>query len=177
MNATDYYLFRRLPGTKSKLKFHLIGSTKSYEPLEALRAAKKFNESDTRDGIEVGDLAVYISKGGDIVKDKNPSRMPDWSMSKTRSITGLFRPDPNKFFGYGDMVDTKDLFLLIFHNWRTVGDVFVDGATLEVFVVRDGLNHREAIYDTFVDGMLDEELSLLRQAALEEDVFLRCSPR
>lgn len=173
MTATDYYLFRRLPETKSKLKFQLIGSTKSYEPLEALRATKKFKESATRDGIEIGDLFVYVSKGADIVKDKNPDRMPDWSMSKTKSITGLFRPDPDKLFGYGDMVDTRDLFLLLFHNWRTVGDIFVDGATLEVFVVRNGLNQREAIYSMFADGLLDEEIAMLRQSVVKEEAFKR----
>ena len=120
MILTDYYLVRRMPDTKSKLKFSVVGSTKSYEPLEVLRAKKRFKESATRDAIEPGDLFFYISKGSEIVKDKNPDRVPDWSMSKTNSITGLFKPDPNKPFGYGDMVDTRDLFLFLFHKPKSV---------------------------------------------------------
>lgn len=173
MSLTDYYMFRRLAGTKAKTKFACIGSTKSYQPLEALRAKKKFKGSATMDAIEIGDLFAYISKGGEIVKEKNPDRVPDWSMSKTRSITGLFRPDPSKPLGFGDMVDTRDLFLLLFHNWRTIGDIFVDGATVEVFVVRDGLNEREAIFSMFCDGLLDDDIAILRQAVTKEEVFKR----
>lgn len=173
MIATDYYLFRRLPETKSKLKFQLIGSTKSYEPLEALRATKKFKESATRDGIEIGDLFVYIGKGEDVVKEKKADRVPEWSMTKTDNITGIFIPDPNKPLGYGDMIDTRDLFLFKLHNWRTLGDIFVDGATLEVFVIRNGLNQRVAIYDMFIDGQLDDDIAMLRQSVEKEDVFKR----
>lgn len=173
MILTDYYLVRRMPDTKSKLKFSVVGSTKSYEPLEVLRAKKRFRESATRDAIEPGDLFFYISKGSEIVKDKNPDRVPDWSMSKTNSITGLFKPDPNKPFGYGDMVDTRDLFLFLFHKWQTVGDIFVDGATVEIFVLRNGLNDREAAFSQFCDGLLDDDIAMLRQAVIKEDLFLR----
>ena len=166
-------MFRRLAGTNTKTKFACIGSTKSYEPLEALRAKRGFKNSNPVDAIEVGDLFAYISKGSEIVKEKNPDRMPDWSMSKTRSITGLFRPDPNKPFGFGDMVDTRDLFLLLFHNWRTIGDIFVGGATVEVFVVRDGLNDREAIFSMLCDGLFDDDIAMLRQAVMKEEVFKR----
>ncbi|MBQ8096079.1 MAG: hypothetical protein IJ243_03210 [Prevotella sp.] len=169
---TDYYMFRRLAGTKAKTKFACIGSTKSYEPLEALRAGKKFR-SATMDAIEIGDLFVYISKGSEIVKEKSPDRVPDWSMSKTRSITGLFRPDPSKPFGFGDMVDTRDLFLLLFHKWITIGDIFVDGATVEVFVMRGGLNEREAIFSMLCDGLFDDDIAMLRQAVTKEEVFKR----
>ena len=65
------------------------------------------------------------------------------------------------------------LFLLLFHNWRTVGDIFVDGATLEVFVVRNGLNQREAIYSMFADGLLDEDIAMLRQSVVKEEAFKR----
>lgn len=174
MILTDYYVLRRMPGTKSKLKFSVVGSTKSYDHFEALRAKKRFVQSITRDGIEIGDLFFYVSKGSEIVKDKNPDRMPDWSLSKTNSITGLFKPDESKPFGFGDMVDTRDLFLLLFHKWQTVGDIFVDGATLEIFVLRDGLNDREAAFSQFVDGLLDDDIALLRQAAIKEDLLLRC---
>ena len=172
-NLTDYYLLRRLPGTKAKTKFYCIGSTKSYEPLEAFRAKKRFKESVNRDAIEIGDLSFFISKGSDIVKDKNPDRMPDWSLSKTDSITGLFRPDPTQMFGYGDMVDTRDLFLLMFHNWRTIGDIFVDDATLELFVLRGGLNEREATFSMLCDGLLDDDIALLRQTVTKEEVYKR----
>ena len=173
MILTDYYIFRRLAGTKAKTKLACIGSTQSYEPLEALRAKKNFKGSATMDAIEIGDLSVYVSKGSEIVKGKNPDRMPDWSLSKTRSITGLFRPDPSKPLGYGDMVDTRDLFLLLFHNWRTLGDIFVEGATVEVFVVRGGLNEREAIFSMLSDGLLDDDIAMLRQAVTKEELFKR----
>ena len=172
MSLTDYYMFRRLAGTKAKTKFACIGSTKSYEPLEALRAGKKFR-SATMDAIEIGDLFVYISKGSESVKEKSPDRVPDWSMSKTRSITGLFRPDPSKPFGFGDMVDTRDLFLLLFHKWITIGDILVDGATVEVFVMRGGLNEREAIFSMLCDGLFDDDIAMLRQAVTKEEVFKR----
>ena len=60
MSLTDYYMFRRLAGTKAKTKFACIGSTKSYEPLEALRSKKKFKGSATMDAIDIGDLFAYI---------------------------------------------------------------------------------------------------------------------
>ncbi len=173
MILTDYYMLRRMPGTKSKLKFSVVGSTRTYQPLEALRATKRIKPSDTRDGIEPGDLFFYVSKGSEIVKDKNPDRVPDWSLSKTNSITGIFKPDPSKPFGFGDMVDTRDLFLFLFHKWQTVGDIFVDGATLEVFVLRDGLNDREAAFSQFSDGLLDDDIAMLRQAVVKEDLYLR----
>ena len=75
MSLTDYYMFRRLAGTKAKTKFACIGSTKSYQPLEALRAKKKFKGSATMDAIEIGDLFAYISKGGEIVKEKKISKL------------------------------------------------------------------------------------------------------
>jgi hypothetical protein len=59
MIITDYYKFEKLPNQHSKLRLDCTASTKSYNPLEALRATRQLKHTDKRDG-NIGDLLLYI---------------------------------------------------------------------------------------------------------------------
>lgn len=167
MILTDLYRFERKPGTVSKLRIDCTASTKSYDPLENKRATKQLRRTDKRDGCSVGDLFVYF---GDVPEQfgGDARRKADKALTKTKNISSIYVPDPQSSYAYGDMKGTADALLFVFHNAGVTDGRLNDGAVVEIFVARGLAKDRMALYNELADGLLDDEITALRERVTSE---------
>lgn len=167
MILTDLYRFERKPGTVSKLRIDCTASTRSYDQLESMRAAKQLRRTEKRDGCNVGDLFLYF---GDVPEQfgRDARRKADKALTKTKNISSIYVPDPQSCYGYGDMKGTADALLFVFHDAGVTDGRLNDGAVIEVFVARGLAKDRTALYNELSDGLLDDEIASLRSRATDE---------
>ena len=167
MILTDLYRFERKPGTVSKLRIDCTASTKSYDPLENKRATKQLRRTDKRDGCSVGDLFVYF---GDVQEQfgGDARRKADKALTKTKNISSIYVPDPQSSYAYGDMKGTADALLFVFHDAGVTDGRLNDGAVVEIFVARGLAKDRMALYNELADGLLDDEITALRERVTSE---------
>ena len=155
MILTDFYLFKKLPDQKSKLRIDCVASTHSYNPLESLRGKK-------------GDLFLYIGKNTHTKAGKE--RRADLALSKTGHISSLYNPDLNLPCWYGDMKGTSDALLFVHEHTEFIDGGIQAGAIIELFVARGQRHNQSQLYNLLCDGELDEEMDFLRnRQAMRED--------
>lgn len=148
MILTDYYRFEKRSSQRSKLRIDCTASTRSYNPLEALRN-------------KAGDLFLYI---GDNTHTKaGKERKADLALSRTAHISSIYNPDLSLPYWYGDMKGTADAFLFVHHNAEFINGGIQAGAVIELFVARGQRNNRSQLYNLLCDGGLDEEINALRK--------------
>ena len=164
MILTDYYKFERL-ATKAKLRMDCTLSTHSYQEFGEKAATRANKATEKRDATNIGDIIIYygdvpIQYGGDV------HRKADKSISiKGKNLSSVYVPDVSKPFGYGDFKGTTDALLFVFHNLNVVNGVIQDGSTIEVFIARGKSKDRVPLFELLSDGLLDEEMEVLRQQA------------
>jgi len=168
MILTDYYKFEKLPEQHSKLRIDCTASTKSYDPLETLRATKHLKHTDKRDGCDIGDLFLYI--GDNTYTKAGTERKADLALSRTNHISSIYNPEPTSQYWYGDMKSTADAFLFLHNDIDFVDGGIQVGAIIEVFVARGHRNNRAQLFNLLLDGELDNEIEELRMHVVTEGV-------
>lgn len=148
MILTDLYVLRHNVGTKHRMD--CVASTESYPQFEALRNTER-------------KLFVYL--GDSQHTEAGKKGKADMALSKTKHISSIYRPDVESCLGWGDMKDTSDALLFVFHSLSIVNNSVSDGAIVEVFVARGMSKDRQTLYQAFADGELDTEIEALRKQA------------
>lgn len=167
MILTDYYKFEKIAGSISKTRIDCTASTRTYDPLEGLRARSSRKRTDMRDEIAAGSLFVYY---GDVPTGfgGNVHRKADKCLSKGKNISSVYVPNVTKEIGFGDMKGTTDALLFVFHDCYFTDGRVKDGAQIEVFVARGQSKNKSNLYILLDDGELDEEVEQLRKNAIPE---------
>ena len=147
MILTDYYTFRHLPESKSKMRFDCVASTQSYPEFEGLRN-------------KAGSLFVYYGNVPDNFK-ASAKRRADKAITKSKNISSVFVPDLELPLAYGDINGTLDAIMLRFTP---------DYNQFEVFVARGQRNNQSNLYLLFADGGLQTEIELLQKRLVTEMV-------
>ena len=142
---TDYYLIKKLPDQKSKLRFDCTVSTNNYREFETLRNKK-------------GSLFMYYGDIPERFRHKGPRRATK-ALTKKDNISSIFVSDVTKLLAYGDVRGTQDGLLLIFND---------DYTQIELLVARGQKNNIVQLYNLLVDGELQQEIEELRQRAEAE---------
>lgn len=164
MILTDYYKFKKL-AKHAKLRLECVASTQSYNVFENAKATKATKATEKRDAINVGDIIIYCNNVPDQFKG-NVKRRADKSLTlKGKNLSSVFVPDITKQIGYGDIKDTTDAILLVFHGFKSTNTTIKDGAEIEIFIARGYSKNRVGLYNIFSDGELDGELNELRKKA------------
>lgn len=153
MILTDLYTISKLPGDKSKMRMDCTASTKSYNPMEALRNKR-------------GELFLYV--GDNTYTGKGERGKSDLALSRGDHITSICTTDATLPFWYGDFHKTSDALLMVHRGFSVTDGRVADGATIEIFVARGHRANRLNLYAMFCDGALDAEMAALRQRATPE---------
>lgn len=148
MILTDYYKFVHHSGTKSR--FDCVVSTQSYDPFEDLK--NKENK-----------LFVYI--GENTHTKAGQKGKADLAISKTKHISSIYRPDIATNLGCGDVNHTADALLFRVTDFLLYSEGFEEDATIEIFVARGCKADRQALYERFADGDLEEEIQAIIEKA------------
>ncbi len=144
MKLTDYYLMEEIKPLKSH-RFDCICSTGEYEPFETIAQRSK-----------TGNFFCYYTGVPDSFTAE-AQRKTDRVLTNGKNISSVFIPsldEPLK--GYGDTANTDDALLFNFSN---------DYKRLEIFVARGYRNNQKQLFDLFLDGELDDEISTLKKRA------------
>lgn len=150
MICTDFYRFAHRAGTKSKGRIDCVASTNSYNPFETLRN-------------NAGELFMYI--GDNTHTEAGNKGKSDLALSKGVHISSIYRPEIETDFGFGDVKNTTDALLFIFHNFNIVNGAITEGSEVEIIVARGMRKDRQNLYTLLLDGDLNAEIELLRQQA------------
>lgn len=152
MKLTDYYKMKKLPTSKSKLRFDCVASTGNYEPFEE-RAQRGLDKR----------FKFYYGGTPDTFSF-NAQRKADRVITDTTNISSVYTPDlSNPLLGYGDVKGTNDALLFLFSK---------DYREIEIFVARGLKNHVKGLYNLFSDGELTDEMEQLRQQAKPTNALL-----
>ena len=149
---TDYYKFERLKNQKSKNRLDCIASSNTYPDFDD----KPF---------------IYIGASDHIKTSRQ--RKADLSVTNGRGkhVSSIYKPDTELNLAYGDMRGTTDLLLFVFGNFSmSANGTITDGATVEVFICRGKKNDKNAFFNLFADGELNNEMSQMRTAAVTKTV-------
>ena len=138
MLITDYFKFQKGTG---KTRFDETASTQNYPPFNNLRNKE-------------GKLFLYFTPYQKRNAKANPSRLPDYQISKQTNISGIFGLSFNSCFGYGDVRGTQDAILFIFNKELTC---------MEVFIIRGRKRNKENLFTLLTEGELDEEINFIRK--------------
>jgi hypothetical protein len=146
ITLNDYYKFEKQPNQKSKTRLDCIASTQSYNDFEMLR-----NKAD--------ELFVYYGNVPDNFGG-NVRRKADKAITKVKNISSIFIPDLElRNFAFGDIKGTKDAILMIINDNETM---------IEIFIARGYKSHVKNLWQCFVGGDYDNDISELRAAAVTE---------
>ena len=146
MILTDYYKLQELRQLKSH-RYDTVASTGGYPPFEAIGARSKG-----------GKFHCYYNGVPDTF-NSDAHRKADRAITCTKNISSVFIPDlTNPLIGYGDTRGTTDALLFLFSG---------DYTQLEILVARGYRNNSRNLYNLLADGGLDDEITLLRQRAME----------
>lgn len=133
---TDYYKYKKPVNSKSKTRFELVESTKSYEV---------FENSKDKKGVQ----RIYLLDETENIKaDKKRKPQKIISDFSGNHLSGVFIPNLNNIcYGFGDIRNTNDFFLVLFNT---------DFTELEIFVCRNKLHNKQIIFSLFSDNEIDE---------------------
>jgi hypothetical protein len=145
MILTDYYKFKHLPDSKSKMRMDCIASTQSYNEFETFRNKR-------------GELFIYFGNVPDNFKS-NIKRKADKAITHGKNISSVFVPDVTLPYAYGDVNGTMDCILIVLN---------ADYTMLEIFVTRGQRNNSINLWQMFSGGDFDNEISKLRAAAVTD---------
>jgi hypothetical protein len=150
MILTDYYKYVRLPECKSKTRIDRTASTKSYPEFERKPFAYITENSHIKAGIKrKTDLTLTSGDG--------------------KHITSIYRPDLESGITYGDVQGTTDLIVIVSKNFQIDADGKIStNAEFEIFVARGQKHNKNACYNLFADGELNNEIAELRGRAVTE---------
>jgi len=161
---TDLYIFKRID-TTAKTRLDCVASTKSYTRFEEKRA-RQCKRANVRTGaiIAGGLIARYQNKPKYLKAQRQ--RQGDSSIAMgNEHISSIFEPDPKAGAGWGDVKNTADALLVIYHDFELINGAAPKGAVIELFVARGQSRNAENILFGFIDGLYDEELEALRKRA------------
>lgn len=150
MTLTDCYIFEKLATSKAKARLDCIASTNSYDPFEVLR-----NKENV--------LFVYV--GDNTYTKAGKEGKADLAMCKTVHISSIYTPDITLNLGWGDVNHTQDALLFVFSNFSMSNGVVCSGSSIEVYVARGYRANCQALFASFADGELDDEMERLKANA------------
>lgn len=150
MTLDYYYEFKKIEETRTRID--CSGRTGIYNPLEKRRNVQ-------------GKLFIYLSHNTYTKGDTETKA--DLVLSKGKHISSIYMPKEGALFGFGDMRDTNDTLLFILHDVKIINGALMPGARLEIFVVENGKNQTNLLYNMFCDGLLDDEIKTLRERKIK----------
>lgn len=141
-------------------------STGNYSEFECLRAVKECAATAKRDAIRKGSLLMYVSDAAGKFK-ASPYRRANMNITKKggKNLSSVFVPDASKNTGYGDVCNTDDALLFVFHDVKVVNGAVQQGGIMEIFVARGQKRNGLQLCQLLAGGELDDELNALRSAA------------
>ena len=168
MILTDYYKFEKI-ALKSKGRLDCVASTRSYPEFEKDRAKAAIKESEKRDAKKEGALVLYYGDASSHVSG-NIQRKADIAITSISGahISSVYKPDISQEVAYGDFKGKSDALLFVSHNLSMVDGRVQPGSILEIFVARGKSQDRNSLYNVLVNGELDEDMNILRKAAVSE---------
>jgi hypothetical protein len=167
MILTDYYRFEKI-ALKSKWRLDCVASTRSYPEFEKERVTLATKESEKRDAKQEGALVLYFGDAVGRVRS-NAQRRADNAISiNGHFISSVYKPDISQEVAYGDFKGTSDALLFVFKNFSMVDGRVQSGSILEIFVARGESKDRNSLFNLLANGELDEEMKMLREAAVRE---------
>ena len=154
------YIFKKI-ADKSKTRLDCIASTGNYEEFEMLRACKEIKETAFRNATRKGSLAVYYTAAPNENYGGIDCRKASRYLVKKHNISGIYKPDAELGFAYGDMYGTGDALLFVERNFSETSDGVTVGSELVVLVAKGKRHDQLALYYELVNGGLDEEIEKL----------------
>ena len=153
MILTDYYKYKKIDFKKTG-RMDCTASTGTYHDFENTRKRKNGK----------GDLKIYVCNNAFRLKD--PKRDPGLIVTlDSRWLTGIFTPDVTLPFAFGDVKGTQDAILFIMQDFKMIDGKVAPGSVLEMFIARGQSKNRIPLYQSLIDGDLDEEIAQLRDEA------------
>lgn len=175
MIFTDYYKFAR-PSGKTASRMDCVCATKSFDPFEEKRARRARKGNDKSDQIRVGQLSVYWvdNTAAKFNRDRTARGQSAIPMSErapmsltiaSENLTGMFVPDVEQHphAGYGDYKGAAIIFVM--HDYARTGGRLPSTATLEMFIARGYKASAPSVWQGFVNGAYDDEITALRHSA------------
>ncbi len=161
------YIFKK-NADKSKTRLDCIASTGNYEEFEMLRAVKDIKETAFRNATRKGSLAVYYTAAPNENYGGIDGRKASRYLVKKRNISGIYKPDAELGFAYGDMYGTGDALLFVERSFSETSDGVTAGSEFVVLVAKGKRHDQLALYYELVNGGLDEEIEKLLSQAKSE---------
>lgn len=173
---TDYYRFERLAGTKSKNRMDCVVSNGTHQRFEESRFKRPIKGDGKRGKTIVGGLGIYYVDTPDGYSG-NLKRKPTKSITMSSgNLSGVYDYDMENGVAFGDVSDTADAILFLFHNFREVNKIVQDGSIIEVFIARGCAHQSEGICQLYDCGELDDEIQALREEAITEKAMEQMAP-
>ena len=128
----------------------------------------ELKETAFRNATRKGSLAVYYTAAPNENYGGIDGRKASRYLVKKRNISGIYKPDAELGFAYGDMYGTGDALLFVERSFSETSDGVTAGSEFVVLVAKGKRHDQLALYYELVNGGLDEEIEKLLSQAKSE---------